>query len=326
MLRAGIIGAGAAGRAHARALSALGDLVRLVGVHDTDAERALHIAGEHSAEAFTELDDLLKAVDVAVVCSPTDGHGEHALRAAAAGVDVLIERPVVARPQELMKLHGAIARAPKRPVVQAGHAALFDPLLRVLVRTLAPYEPAIIELRHELPKAPGLPPVPTVEELLYDVLSILHPLTRSAPTSVHAASRRRRNAGGLEHITALIECDDGTIATINVGHLTAVPTRTARVVTDTAIVEADGSCGAVTLTPRVGLPYGVSAPEALVTHADGEDALVAQARAFLGAVARRSVPGVPLAAALPVLELTEQVLRRAEMGERLGPGGSRRAA
>ncbi|WP_372790161.1 Gfo/Idh/MocA family oxidoreductase [Paraconexibacter sp.] len=325
MLRAGIIGAGAAGRAHARALTAVDD-VRLVGVHDPDADQALHLAGAASAEAFADVNELLAAVDVVVVCSPTDLHGEHALRAAVAGVDVLLERPVVARPQELMKLHAAIARAPKRPVVQAGHAALFDPLLRQLLRTLAPHEPALIDLCHLVPKGPGLSPPPSVEELLYDVLSALHPLSRSAPSSVHAASRRRRNAGGLEHVSALIECDDGTIVNLQVGHLAAVPTRTARVTTQTAVVEADAATMTVSLTPRAGLPRTVVAPDPVTVHAEGEDPLVVQARAFLGAVRERGVPGVPLAAALPVLELTEQVLRRAEIGERLGHSGGRRAA
>ncbi len=162
--------------------------------------------------------------------------------------------------------------------------------------------------------------------MLYDVVSALHPLTRSAPASVHAASRRRRNAGGLEHVTALIECDDGTIATLQVGHLAAGPTRTIAVTTKTAIVEADAATMAVRLTPRGGLSRTVSHPEPAEVHAVGEDPYVAQARAFLTTVAQRGVPGVPLAAALPVLELTEQILRRAEIGERLGSAGGRRAA
>ena len=155
MLRAGILGATDAGLVQARALATLGDLVRVVGVHDVVASASQRLADETGAEAFTDIDALLGTVDVVVVCSSTELHADQALRATAAGVDVLLERPVVARPQELMKLHAAIARAPQRPVVQAGHHVLFDPLLRRVLRTLAPHEPAMVELRHQVPSGPG---------------------------------------------------------------------------------------------------------------------------------------------------------------------------
>lgn len=317
MLRAGIIGAGSAGRAHARALGALGsDVVRVVGVHDADSQKALALAGQVWAEPYTDLPAMLDAVDLVVVCSPTDDHAQHVLRAAAAGCDILVERPVVPRAADLTKVHAHIARAPRRVVVQAAHAALYDPLLRVLLRVLAPHQPATVELRCETPRVPG---APTVEEILHDALTVLHPLTRSGPAAIHACGRRRRHGGGLEHVTAMIATDTGVVATVHVGHLTDVPTKVSRVVTENAIVEADGATGLVTVTPR-----RADLGEPTVLHADGEDALVAQARAFVGACATRSIPLVPLSAALPALELTEKVLRHVDMGERLG--GSRRAA
>lgn len=309
MLRAGIIGAGAAGHAHARALAALGDdVVRVVGVHDADPQRALTLAGAIWAEPFADLPTMLDGLDIAIVCSPTEEHGAHVLRAVAAGCDVLVERPVVPRAQDLTRMHAHIARAPRRVVVQAAHAAIYDPLLRVLLRALAPHRPATVELRCETPRVPG---APSVQDILHDTLTVLHPLTRSAPHAIHASARRRRHGGGLEHVTALVTTDSGVIATVHVGHLADRPTKSARVTTESALVVADGTT--VTVTPR-----GERAGPELVLRADGEDALVAQARAFIGAVITRSVPAVPLSAALPVLELTEKVLKHAEMGERLG--------
>jgi len=317
VLRAGIIGAGPAGRAQARAFGALGsDVVRVVGIHDADPQRALALAGQVWAEAFTDLRELLDAVDLVVVASPTDDHAAHVLRAAAAGCDILVERPVVPRANDLTRLHAHIARAPRRVVVQAAHAALYDPLLRVLLRTIAPHQPATVELRCETPRVPG---APSVAEILHDTLTVLHPLTRSAPAAIHACARRRRHGGGLEHVTALISTDTGVVATVHVGHLADAPTKLARVATESSVVECDGAAGTVTVTA---LHAGDEPPTVL--HADGDDALVAQARAFVSAVTHRSVPMVPLAAALPALELTEKVLSRAEMGERLG--GTRRAA
>jgi predicted dehydrogenase len=323
MLRAGIIGAGAAGRAQARAFAALGDTVRVVGIHDKDGEAALALAGELAAEPFSELGIMLEQVDIVVVASPTELHVEHAVRAIAAGTDVLIERPVALRTPEIVKLQGVIARAPGRPVVQAGHAALFDPMMLTVLRSLGSQAPAIIELNHELPRVSGSS---TAEDLLYDAVTVLHPLARGHATAVHAAGRRRRHGGGLEHLSALIATDTGVIATIHVGHMTSEPAQHVVVVTETSRIEGDEQDGWVRITPRAALRDGgpVAAPSA--AHTDGEDALVSQARAFLASVTARSTPMVPLAAAVPAVELTEHVLRRVEMGERLGPGGARRAA
>ncbi|MTD45416.1 hypothetical protein GKE82_14250 [Conexibacter sp. W3-3-2] len=316
VLRAGIIGAGAAGHAHAHAVNALpADLVRVVGVHDADLERALALAGATWAEPFRDLGELCAAVDLVVVCSPTEDHAAHVLRAAAAGCDVLVERPVVPRAQDLARLHAHVARAPRRIVAQAGHAALHDPLLRVLVRALAPYQPATVELRFETPRVPG---APSVVEILHDALTVLHPLTRSAPAQIHASARRRRSGGGLEHVTALVTTDSGVLATLHVGHLCDRPTKLARVVTDRVVVEASGDTGEVVVHPRG------DDGEVVVHPAGQEDALVAQARSFVSAVGSRAVPAVPLSAALPALELTEKVLRHVDLGERLGSG--RRAA
>ena len=323
MLRAGIIGAGVAGRAQARAFAALGDTVRVVGIHDAQADAALVLAGEVAAEPYAELSDLLEAVDVAVIASPTQFHAEHAVRAAAAGVDVLVERPVAMRTPDLVKLQGLVARAPNRPVVQAGHAALFDPMMRTILRTLGPHAPAVIELRHELPRHAGSP---TVEELLHDALTVLHPLARGSATAVHAAARRRRHGGGLEHLTALVAIDTGVVATIHVGHMTSEPRHHVMVTTETARIDGDAQAGWVHITPRAAAREGGPVPAPSAANTDGEDALVAQARTFLTTVLSRGTPAVPLAAALPAIELTEHVLRRAEMGERLGPGGVRRVA
>jgi len=314
VLRAGIIGAGVAGRAQARAFASLGDAVRIVAIHDTDSESALALAGELAAEPYADLSDLLECVDVVVVASPTDLHAEHALRAAAAGVDVLIERPVGMGTPELVKLQGVVARAPNRPIVQAGHAALFDPMIRTILRTVASQVPAVIELRHELPRHTG---AATVEDLLHDALTVLHPLARGRPTAVHAAARRRRHGGGLEHLSALIATDTGVVATIQVGHMTSEPAYHATVTTETARIDGDATAGWVHITPRAAMREGgpVAAPTA--AHTDGEDALVAQARTFITTVMSRGTPSVPLAAALPAIELTDQVLRRAEMGSRL---------
>jgi predicted dehydrogenase len=92
-LRAGVLGAGAFGRIHARKYSE-DARVNFVGVYDPDDERATELANTHGAESFASLDALLAAVDIITIASPPSFHGKAALAALNAGKHLLIEKPL----------------------------------------------------------------------------------------------------------------------------------------------------------------------------------------------------------------------------------------
>lgn len=92
-LRAGVIGAGAFGRIHARKY-AEDARIQFVGVYDPDDERATELANTHGAESFASLDALLNAVDIITIASPPSFHGAAARRALDAGKHLLIEKPL----------------------------------------------------------------------------------------------------------------------------------------------------------------------------------------------------------------------------------------
>lgn len=92
-LRAGVLGAGAFGRIHARKY-AEDTRVHFVGVYDPDDERADQLAGTHGAESFGTLDALLKEIDVLTIASPPSFHAANARAALLAGKHVLVEKPL----------------------------------------------------------------------------------------------------------------------------------------------------------------------------------------------------------------------------------------
>lgn len=92
-LRAGVLGAGAFGRIHARKYSE-DARVQFIGVYDPDDERATELANTHGAESFASLDALLAAVDIITIASPPSFHGKAALAALNAGKHLLIEKPL----------------------------------------------------------------------------------------------------------------------------------------------------------------------------------------------------------------------------------------
>jgi len=92
-LSAGVVGAGAFGRIHARKY-AEDARVRFVGVYDPDDERASELAKTHGAESFANLDALIAAADILTVASPPSFHGAAAKRALEAGKHILVEKPL----------------------------------------------------------------------------------------------------------------------------------------------------------------------------------------------------------------------------------------
>lgn len=92
MKRIGIIGVGLIGAWHAVRWKQLP--VELVGFYDVSSETAAKAVAEFGGQAFDSLDDLLATVDVADVCTPTPYHKTPVLTAAAAGKDIICEKPL----------------------------------------------------------------------------------------------------------------------------------------------------------------------------------------------------------------------------------------
>jgi predicted dehydrogenase len=117
-LRAGVLGAGAFGRIHARKY-AEDARVALAGVYDPDDERATELANTHNVEAFPSLEALLREVDLVTIASPPSLHGEAAQRALARGKHTLVEKPLATDANVGAALVSAAAQ--QKLVLACGH-------------------------------------------------------------------------------------------------------------------------------------------------------------------------------------------------------------
>jgi predicted dehydrogenase len=68
--------------------------VELVGFYTRTPARAQAAAGRYGGRAFASLEALLAEVDVVDVCTPTPSHKDLVLAAAAAGKDIICEKPM----------------------------------------------------------------------------------------------------------------------------------------------------------------------------------------------------------------------------------------
>ena len=93
MIRVGVIGTGKFASHHAKVWQGISEVV-LIGACGGDPERTRAFAEAHGCKAFAHVEDLIDACDVIDIVSANDTHGEHALKAAAAGRHFIVEKPL----------------------------------------------------------------------------------------------------------------------------------------------------------------------------------------------------------------------------------------
>lgn len=151
-LQVAVLGAGAFGRNHIRILHELassGYPVQVSALVEPDPDRAAAAigasassvpsknAGAHTTAIFTSVDALLVAiraheleVHAALVCTPTSTHHAVAAPLLAAGIHILVEKPIASTLDQADEL---IALASKhRLVLQVGHLERFNPAVQAV--------------------------------------------------------------------------------------------------------------------------------------------------------------------------------------------------
>ena len=123
-VRIAVVGVGYLGRHHARILSSLPG-AELTAVVDTNAARAHDVAAASGTRPLTDFRDLLGNVDAVTLAVPTDLHREIALPFLAAGVHVLVEKPMA---RSLAEADDMIQTAAKTGAILAvGQTERFNP-------------------------------------------------------------------------------------------------------------------------------------------------------------------------------------------------------
>ncbi len=187
-LRVAVVGAGAFGRNHLRVYRELQDAghdLQLVAVVDQDSAVAAKAAAEFGIAGFDSIESCLSAVgrlDAASVCVPTVHHAVAAEPLLAAGVDLLIEKPLAAnlvdadRILELARVHGRI--------VQAGHLERFNPAVTAARQHL--HRPMFFEAHRLSIFTPRSLDVDVVLDLMIHDLDIVLSLVASPVREVRA--------------------------------------------------------------------------------------------------------------------------------------------
>ncbi|MCR9153758.1 MAG: Gfo/Idh/MocA family oxidoreductase [Bacteroidetes bacterium] len=171
MLKIGVLGAGHLGKIHIKCILNLGEVYQLVGFYDPDSENAKKVSAEFNIPAFTTIDDLLDAVDLIDIVTPTLNHYDLGLKAIQKGKHFFIEKPITETPEQAKELIRLTEEAGIK--AQVGHVERFNPAFRATKDHIQ--NPLFIETHRLAEFNPRGTDVPVVLDLMiHDLDIVLH--------------------------------------------------------------------------------------------------------------------------------------------------------
>ena len=232
-LKVGVLGAGHLGKIHLKLLAET-EGYELEGLFDPDRSRADYAKETFGITAFNSIEELIAAVDVVDVVTPTLSHFECASLAIRNSKHVFIEKPVTNTLEEadaLMKL--AIEAKVK---VQIGHVERFNPAFIAA----QPYiqNPMFIECHRLAQFNPRGTDVPVVMDLMIHDLDIILSIVKS--------NVKRISASGVSVVSntpdianARIEFANGCVANITASRISLKNMRKTRLFQRDAYISID---------------------------------------------------------------------------------------
>jgi predicted dehydrogenase len=222
-IRCGVVGVGSLGQHHARIYGELEE-AELVGVADSNPERAEEIASHHGGRAFTSAGELAAACECLSIAVPTDLHAEVAIPAMEAGAHVLVEKPICANLEDAEALLAVAKRCDR--LVQVGHIEHFNPVMSYLEEHVT--DPLYITADRLAPFMQRGTEVGVVLDLMIHDIGIIQQLVRSPMARIDSVGVNVLS--GKEDIAnARIQFANGCVANINTSRVSTKKVREIRV-------------------------------------------------------------------------------------------------
>ncbi|WP_281543311.1 Gfo/Idh/MocA family protein [Maribacter aestuarii] len=233
MLKVGVLGAGHLGKIHLRLLKE-SQKYQLIGFYDPDVATGKKVADEFGYKYFEKINDLLNAVDVIDIVTPTVYHFDSAKKAIEKGKHVFIEKPITStlkEAQELLKLaqeYGVKG--------QVGHVERFNPAFTAVKELIN--KPMFIETHRLAEFNPRGTDVPVVLDLMIHDIDAILSVVNSKVTQI--------NASGVSVISqspdianARLEFENGCVANLTASRISLKNMRKSRFFQKDAYISID---------------------------------------------------------------------------------------
>ncbi len=224
-LRLAVIGAGHLGRIHARIAAALED-IELVAVVDPVESVRRNVAQEAKTQAVGDYREIIGEIEAAIVATPTATHHAVGMELLAAGVPLLVEKPLAPTTAEANDLV-ALARK-KGLALQVGHVERFNSALTAVAADVR--DPKYIEATRTSGYTFRSTDIGVVLDVMIHDLDIVLALARSPVESVQALGISV--LGGHEDLaTARLTFASGCVAQLSASRVSFQQRRTMTIFT-----------------------------------------------------------------------------------------------
>ena len=233
MLKVGVLGAGHLGKIHLRLLNQ-SKKYELVGFYDAFDENAKKVATEFGYKKFDSIADLIAAVDVVDIVTPTMQHFDCAKQVIEAGKHLFIEKPISNTVEEAEEI---IALATKHNVKgQVGHVERFNPAFTAVKDQIK--NPMFIESHRLAEFNPRGTDVPVVLDLMIHDIDAILSVVKSKVKSVHASGVSVLSQSP-DIANARIEFENGCVANVTSSRISMKNMRKSRFFQKDAYISVD---------------------------------------------------------------------------------------
>jgi len=233
MLKAGVLGAGHLGKIHLRLLNQ-SPKYNLIGFYDADENNAKKVSEEYGYKYFRTIDELIDAVEVVDIVTPTLSHYECAKKAIAKGKHIFIEKPITKTVEEAEHIRQLLAKHNLKG--QVGHVERFNPAFLAVKDQLE--KPMFIEAHRLAEFNPRGTDVPVVLDLMIHDIDII--------LSVVKSKVKKLSASGVAVISdtpdianARIEFENGCVANLTASRISLKNMRKTRFFQKDAYISVD---------------------------------------------------------------------------------------
>ena len=310
-IRVGVIGVGYMGEYHVQKYKAL-PTVDLVGVVDTNPDRADEIGRRYAIKAYTRHGDILDKVDAVSLAVPASEHFEVARDVLSEGIHLLIEKPIT---YKLDPADALIKMASERKLIlQVGLMERFNPAIVKMISLVK--NPVFIEAHRMNIFTPRGTDTDVVIDLMFHDLDIILHMVSSEVRELHAV--------GMSKVTCMTDIanvrmifENGVVANLSASRVSHKNIRKIRVYQSDLDMEADCLKRSINITRldngRGELanfcklrPHTAKYPEC--------DPLADEIASFIHAVANGSKPRVPGEDGRKALKISLEIIEQIQRG------------
>jgi oxidoreductase, gfo/idh/mocA family len=319
-LKVGVLGAGHLGKIHLKLLNQ-SEKYELVGFYDPNEEQAQKVVAEFGYTYFDNIDQLIEAVEVVDIVTPTLSHYDCAMKAIAAKRHIFIEKPITSTVAEAEEIYQLLKKNHLKG--QVGHVERFNPAFQAAKSSIA--NPMFIEVHRLAEFNPRGTDVSVVLDLMIHDIDVLLSVVDS-PVKHIEASGVAVISKSPDITNARIEFENGCVANLTASRISMKNMRKSRFFQKDAYISVDFLEKKVEVIHMKDAPEEVSEYDMILQNAEGErkqiyfeypevqpsNAILEELETFADAIEHNTTPVVTFLQGTKALRLAKDIVTKIE--------------